>query len=125
MALAKLCACACGGAVIGGGAVHVAESAQNREITKRAITKRAITKRAAPRPAPRRVVTRVVTRTTNVCPPTVVTVASQAAPVPLPPAFAGADMPPMTGGGGFGGGPVLVGGTGGGGIGGGFFACLL
>jgi hypothetical protein len=25
MAMAKLCACACGGAVIGGGAVHVAE----------------------------------------------------------------------------------------------------
>ena len=25
MALAKLCACACGGAIIGGGAVHVAE----------------------------------------------------------------------------------------------------
>ena len=32
MALAKLCACACGGAVIGGGAVHVAESAPARHV---------------------------------------------------------------------------------------------
>ena len=84
MALAKLCACACGGAVIGGGAVHVAESSQHREITKRAITKRVITKRVAARPAPRRIVKRIVTRTKTVCAPTVVTVASQADPVPLP-----------------------------------------
>jgi len=30
MALAKLCACTCGGALIGGGAVHVSEGPQAR-----------------------------------------------------------------------------------------------
>ncbi len=30
MALAKLCACTCGGAIIGGGAVHVAENPPQR-----------------------------------------------------------------------------------------------
>ena len=30
MALAKLCACTCGGAVIGGGAMHVAENPPSR-----------------------------------------------------------------------------------------------
>ena len=34
MALAKLCACACGGAIVGGGAMHVAEQPRAAHVKK-------------------------------------------------------------------------------------------
>ena len=41
MAIAKLCACACGGAVIGGGAVHYAERPPvNRVLMKKCVDER-------------------------------------------------------------------------------------
>ena len=82
MALAKLCACACGGAVIGGGAVHVAER-PNRPAYVKHIKNRVVARRpsAVARKTTRR---RIVTTTTTACAPTVVTVASQGAPVPVP-----------------------------------------
>ena len=80
MALAKLCACACGGAVIGGGAVHVTESAQPRHAYVKK-TKRVVYS-SVKRPAKR--VRRVVTQTRAACPPAIVTVTSQGIPVPLP-----------------------------------------
>ena len=41
MALAKLCACTCGGAIIGGGAVHVAENARPAVVHSSKSTKAA------------------------------------------------------------------------------------
>jgi len=64
MALAKLCACACGGALIGGGAVHVAERPSRPVYTKQ-VKKRVVAHRqvaAVQRKALRR---RVVTTTTT------------------------------------------------------------
>ncbi|UUX99508.1 hypothetical protein [Sphingomonas sp. J315] len=87
MALAKLCACACGGAVVGGGAVHVAETRaergyqQQRQSVKQGVVQRRVVKR----PLRKRVVRRTVT-TTAQCQPQVVTVTSQGTAIPLPPA---------------------------------------
>ncbi|RYD20395.1 MAG: PEP-CTERM sorting domain-containing protein, partial [Lysobacteraceae bacterium] len=56
MAMAKLCACACGGAVIGGGAVHVAESPKRApHFTKQVkpIYTKPVRRIALARPAPR------------------------------------------------------------------------
>ena len=113
MALAKLCACTCGGAIIGGGAVHVAERPHAVRIHRvaRHIVRQTI--------APGRV-RRVVTTTRATCPAAVVTVASQGTPVPVPQpqGFALGSSGVV--------GPALIGGTGGfgggvGGFGGGFF----
>src|SRR3546814_11907140 len=77
MALAKLCACACGGAIIGGGAVHIAESPRPAHLTKIKSIKHAPKEQAAER------IRRTVT--TTACAPGLVTIATQAAPIPLPP----------------------------------------
>src|SRR3546814_17457757 len=77
MALAKLCACACGGAFIGGGAVHIAESPRPAHLTKIKSIKHAPKEQAAER------IRRTVT--TTACAPGLVTIATQAAPIPLPP----------------------------------------
>ena len=101
MALAKLCACTCGGALVGGGAVHVAEQTQTRQVYQQKQAKRVVHRtKVAARPVSR--VRRVVTRTRATCPPAVVTVTSQGAPIPLPPSFAGSsgEMPMVSGGGG-------------------------
>jgi len=76
MALAKLCACACGGAVIGGGAVHVAESRAERSyMSKQPVAaKRVIKKRVVKRPAVRKRIVRRTVTTTAQCQPQVVTV---------------------------------------------------
>ena len=58
MALAKLCACACGGAVIGGGAVHVAEQPRragiNKKVAKKAVKPRRYVAPRTVKRAPRR-----------------------------------------------------------------------
>src|SRR4051794_11426775 len=94
MALAKLCACACGGALVGGGAVHVAEVSHTRHVY--AQQTRRVVHRTVARPA--RQIRRVVTQTRAVCPPAVVTLTSQGAPIPLPPSYSGSGE--MAGGGG-------------------------
>ncbi|PXA86309.1 hypothetical protein DMC47_35130, partial [Nostoc sp. 3335mG] len=74
MAIAKLCACACGGAVIGGGAVHYAERPPvNRVLTKKAPVRKPVYRQVAVRQAKRTVTT------TTTCTPGTVTLA-QAAP---------------------------------------------
>ena len=88
MALTKLCACAAGGALIGGGAVHVAESAQgarifSSKVAERRITKRAITKRPV-RPAVRYAKRKPVPQPRPAPAPTTVVVTTQGTPVPLP-----------------------------------------
>ena len=75
MALAKLCACTCGGAIIGGGAVHVAESARPAVVHSSKSTKAAPKKRYAVRTVKRKVV-----KTAVACAPQTVTVTSQPAP---------------------------------------------
>ncbi len=120
MALAKLCACACGGAVIGGGAMHVSQGpARAHYSAPHKVKKKVVRKRVAYKPQ-RRVVKRIrrtVTTTTQTsCAPATVTVASRGigAPIPFP------EGGPILSGGGGGGGPVVIGGSGGFG-GGGFF----
>src|SRR5690349_17319218 len=57
MALAKLCACTCGGAIVGGGAVHVAENPPPRPaIVKQAKARTAHVRRVAHRRVVRRTV---------------------------------------------------------------------
>ena len=73
MALAKLCACACGGAIVGGGAVHVAERPAAKHVVRRTVHHAPVRKK-------------VVTKTQTACAPATVTVTSQGAPIPLPPA---------------------------------------
>src|SRR5688572_3096179 len=113
MALAKLSAFAASGALIGGGAVHVAEApaAQVRyaKHAKQAKPARRPVVRAAPRKTHR--IRRVVERTTTCAP-------QEAAPVPLPAPYI--PPPPMMSSSG-GGGPVVIGGGPIGGFGGGFF----
>ena len=114
MALAKLCACTCGGAIIGGGAVHVAESARPAGVHSNKSVK------AAPKRYAVRTVKRKVVKTVS-CAPQTVSVTTHAAPIPLPAPVAAAEMPIMSGGGGV---PVVMaggGGFGGGGFIGGFF----
>ena len=115
MALAKLCACTCGGALIGGGAVHVAESARPAGVQSTKSVK------AAPRRYAARPVKRKVVKTVTACAPQTISVTTQAPPVPLPPPLVASEMPVMSGGGG---GPIMMAGGpgfGGGGFVGGFF----
>ncbi|KER35605.1 hypothetical protein AL00_14825, partial [Sphingobium indicum F2] len=105
MALAKLCACAAGGAIIGGGAVHVAESARPAGVQSTKSVKAAPRKHYAVRKVQR------VVKTVS-CAPQTVTVTTQAAPIPLPAPVAAAEMPVMSGGGGGGAPVVLAGGPG-------------
>ena len=67
MALAKLCACACGGAVIGGGAVHVAEGARSG-YTQSVKKKTRYVRRVVQRPVKR--ITTTTTTTTTARPKT-------------------------------------------------------
>lgn len=120
MALAKLCACACGGALVGGGAVHVAENPTSYGITKRIVPKKRVARQETPRPTKRLLRNPAVA--TAACPPPVVTVAGAPEPSVPPPVYVGSsgDVPIAPSGGSSG--PVVVGGTGGGGFyGGGFF----
>ncbi len=108
MALAKLCACTCGGAIIGGGAVHVAES------PRPAVVHSSKSAKAAPRKRyPVRAVKRKVVKTVTSCAPQTLTVTTQGAPIPLPPPMVAGEMPVMSGGGAA---PVVM--AGGGGFGG-------
>ena len=68
MALAKLCACTCGGAIIGGGAVHVAESARPAVVHSSKSVK------AAPKRYAARTIKRKVVKTVTACAPQTVTV---------------------------------------------------
>jgi hypothetical protein len=121
MALAKLMAFAAGGAVIGGGAVHVAEApAKNVEYVKRAKrvavapVKRVKAKRiVAADPVKQRKIRRVVTRSTTCAAPE----PQQMAMVPYMPPLPPQPMPESSGGGQ----NVIIGGSGGMGFGGGFF----
>ncbi len=109
MALAKLTACAVGGAVIGGGAVHMVDHPQRPALVKQTkLKKKRIVHRDPPR-APRRVVTRRVASTTTTPPPTIVTVTTEAPPVPIPLPPTG---PSLASGGGYV--PAVIGGWGGG-----------
>ena len=93
MALAKLCACTCGGAIIGGGAVHVAENPPSRpSFVKRA--KAANLVKQAPRRYARvkamkrykRVRTACVVKTPGTTTTTrTITYPGSAMPIPLPP----------------------------------------
>ncbi len=117
MALAKLCACACGGAVIGGGAVHVAEGA--RPGYAQSYKKRVVRRTVVRRPVTR--VRRTVTTTTTggQCVPQMLTMTSQGAPIPLPPAYglgSSGEFPVAAGGGGGGGGGSAVAINGGGSV---------
>ena len=80
MALTKLCAVAAGGAVIGGGAVHVAEGANARTSysKQRTMYAKHAPKRVIHRTAARTgKVRRIVTKTTTTC------ATSEVAPEPL------------------------------------------
>ena len=121
MALAKLCACTCGGALIGGGAVHVSEAPAApyvKKLTKKNPVRARVVRKGEPARKIKRT-RRTVTKTVTACQPTVVTIAQtpapQPIPVPLPPY-----VPPIHEGGSV---PVVIGGSGGygGGFGGGFF----
>ena len=87
MALAKLCACTCGGAIIGGGAVHVADTppAQVKQYRQTKTTKPIRGRQMAKAPV-RKVkrARRMVARTPVQATPQVVTVTTQQAPIPLP-----------------------------------------
>lgn len=119
MALAKLCACACGGAIVGGGAVHVADSARARGAYTHKVTKRIVRRATTVAAGGARVgrvgarVRKVVTQTTTTTQPQIVYMTAQGDPVPV--------APPYSGSGGGGGGTTVIGGSGGFG-GGGFFA---
>jgi len=77
MALAKLCACACGGAVVGASAVHIAESPRTK-VTPRIFASKVHPRAyAAPKVHARaKPTTRKVVRTVTSCAPATVTVAS-------------------------------------------------
>src|SRR5688572_30264162 len=114
MALAKLCACTCGGAIIGGGAVHVAENPPPRP----AFVKHAKAKTVRQRPRARvKTKVRRIARTTCVVtqPGGTVTTRTFAYPPPIPP------LPPVQVASSSGGVPVaVIGGSGGFGSGRGF-----
>ncbi|MFM5917452.1 MAG: PEP-CTERM sorting domain-containing protein, partial [Novosphingobium sp.] len=120
MALVKLAAFAAGGAVLGGGAVHVAEAPaatvqyvkhkRQAATVKHKVVKHKAKRLVAARPKTRKI-RRVVTRTTTCCevPQMAMTMVPQLPQQPMPE-------------GGSGGQTVIVGGSGGfGGYGGGFF----
>src|SRR3954464_4724845 len=96
MALAKLCACACGGALVGGGAVHVAEVSHARHVyarhATRVVHRTTVARAGQVRP--------VVTQPRAACPPAVLTLTSQGAPIPLPPAYGSSGEMSVGGGGG-------------------------
>ncbi|MFM5913924.1 MAG: PEP-CTERM sorting domain-containing protein, partial [Chakrabartia godavariana] len=129
MALTKLCACACGGAVIGGGAMHATQAQPMRSAYSAPAPKVKKPMRQRLAMAPKkggRVVKRIkrVTTTTSSmsCAPQTIRLASAGAE-PMRSRLSEA-QPVMNGGGGsvpvvIGGGPI--GGFGGGFIGGGFF----
>jgi len=113
MALAKLCACTCGGALIGGGAVHVSE-APAAPYVKKMSKKLPIRSRVVKKGEPARKIKRTrrtVTKTVTACQPAVVTIAQTPAPqaIPLPPYIPPA--PPISSSGGSI--PVVIGGSGG------------
>ena len=129
MALAKLCACTCGGALIGTGAVQLSQPSVARERVSNVRSVPKMRSRVVHRARPHRVtrarsiqrVRRVVTRRTIIpAQPTVIT--TTGAPVPLPRPSG------EYGGGSSGGYPIVIGGSGGfgggfGGFFGGFFRC--
>ncbi|WP_232283516.1 hypothetical protein [Sphingomonas sp. PAMC 26617] len=111
MALAKLCACVCGGAVVGGGAVHVVDRAQSRGHVARPLVKRVAHGNKPAGPVARsRAGLRARPGATTTCPaaaqPQVVVVSPQGAPFPLP-----YDGTGSTGGSGGGGAPLVIGGN--------------
>src|SRR4051795_272670 len=109
MALAKLCACTCGGAVIGAGAAHVAEHPRPRPalVTHARQYARAHTVKRVRRVVRTACVVRQPARTGTT------RTYAYAAPPPKPPVQTAAYLPP----------PIIVGGSsGGGGFGGGFFS---
>ena len=124
MALAKLCACTCGGAILGGGAVHVAENPPQRpHFVKYAKAKpRTVAHRPKARALSRvRKVARtacVVSQPGTTTTTRTITYPGGMAAIPLPP------VPPVGFGGSGGGGVTVVGGSGGfgSGFGGGFFS---
>ena len=91
MALAKLCACACGGAIVGGGAVHVADGARARSAYTHKVTKRIVHRTTTVAASKMRVghagarVRKVVTQTTTTTQPQIVYLTAQGAPVPVDP----------------------------------------
>src|SRR3546814_12061927 len=118
MALAKLCACTCGGAIIGSGAMKIADvpaTAQVQTCCKKKVVRK---RHAAKRPVKR--VRRVVTtkRVIRTAPPQTQVVTQT---IPLPP-IPYAPFPHRDGfeGGGGGSGVTVIGGGSGGGFGGGF-----
>ena len=125
MALAKLCACTCGGAIIGGSAVHVAEGAPARSHVERTASashsargywQRTTMRRSTYR-AHGRLVRRTVRRIGCAAPTQTVTRTI------IPPMFAPPPPPPVLASSGGSGGMVVVGGSSGGfGFGGGFFS---
>ena len=91
MALAKLCACACGGAMIGGGAIHATQSKagsagyqySKAQYSKAKPVKKIVRKRIAYAAPKKRVVKRIrrtvtTTTTTLSCPPGSVQVGNRA-----------------------------------------------
>ena len=135
MALAKLCACTAGGAIVGGGAVHVSEAPAGGPAEVRVTQPRVAARTIGNRPRVHRK-TRQVRPVRQTCAPTptVVTVTNQIAtpapvipPPPVPiigelPSFGGGGAPAVIGGGGFfGGGGGFFGGFSGGSSGGGGF----
>ena len=118
MALAKLAACAAGGAVLGGGAVHVSEAPSAAEmhhvkpIKVKQVKARHYAKVVRPVQRMRRVVKTTVTKTCQAP-------QQQMAMMPVP--YMPPAPPQQMGGGGGGAVPVVIGGGGIGGFGGGFF----
>ena len=114
MALAKLCACTAGGAIVGGGAVHVSEAPAGGPAEVRVTQPRVAARTIGNRPRVHRK-TRQVRPVRHTCAPspTVVTVTNQIAtpapiipPAPVPiigelPSFGGGGAPAVIGGGGF------------------------
>ncbi|RYD61669.1 MAG: hypothetical protein EOP58_14440, partial [Sphingomonadales bacterium] len=90
MALAKLCACACGGAMIGGGGVYVTERVSKpRVVHQQTVAKKRVVRRVVRRSVPaKRVVRRTVTTTTSQGAAQVI-MTPQGAPIPLPPPLYG------------------------------------
>src|SRR6476620_11794742 len=113
MALAKLCACTCGGAIIGGGAVHVSANPNPRPAIVKKVKSKVRHREAY---KPHRVKRAPYAKTEcEVIPGTTTTTRTVTYAPPLPP------PPPYAGGSG---GAVVIGGSGGfgGGFGGGFFS---
>jgi len=75
MALAKLCACACGGAVIGGGGVYAVERATQPSVVQQyTVAKKRVVRKGPVAGVTRKKLVRRVTTTTTVTKPEVVVV---------------------------------------------------